>query len=119
MAKTIRKERFSITASLAIAVTAFLICGYVFGIPWFGFSGAFGKLLGSPPHSIKDVVLALLNFVPGIVIGGFVCYGTYKKMRWYSIVRDQRYCEHCEYDLTANESGICPECGTPVNSASS
>jgi hypothetical protein len=23
-------------------------------------------------------------------------------------------CAHCGYDLTANTSGICPECGTPV-----
>ena len=23
-------------------------------------------------------------------------------------------CQHCEYDLTGNTSGICPECGTPI-----
>jgi len=23
-------------------------------------------------------------------------------------------CEKCDYDLTGNESGICPECGTPI-----
>lgn len=27
-------------------------------------------------------------------------------------------CEHCLYDLTGNESGVCPECGAPVPSAS-
>jgi len=25
-------------------------------------------------------------------------------------------CVHCRYDLTANASGVCPECGTPVPS---
>ncbi len=29
-------------------------------------------------------------------------------------VRDPRYCVSCGYDLTANISGVCPECGTPV-----
>ena len=24
------------------------------------------------------------------------------------------HCPHCEYDLTANVSGICPECGNPI-----
>ena len=23
-------------------------------------------------------------------------------------------CENCGYDLTGNESGVCPECGTPI-----
>ncbi|MCA9253067.1 MAG: hypothetical protein KDA54_18215 [Phycisphaerales bacterium] len=26
-------------------------------------------------------------------------------------------CKHCDYDLTGNESGICPECGTPIVTA--
>ena len=24
-------------------------------------------------------------------------------------------CRHCGYDLTGNVSGVCPECGTPIN----
>lgn len=24
------------------------------------------------------------------------------------------HCEQCDYDLTGNTSGVCPECGTPV-----
>ncbi len=30
--------------------------------------------------------------------------------------RDKRsgHCRHCGYDLTANESGVCPQCATPV-----
>ena len=117
MAKTIKKKRCSIAVSLTVATAAFLIVGYVLGVPWLGFSPAFEKLLGNPPHSARDVVLALLNFVPGIAIGGFVGYGTFKRMRWRSMKRDQRYCEKCEYDLTGNESGFCPECGMAIKSA--
>jgi hypothetical protein len=27
------------------------------------------------------------------------------------------YCRSCGYDLTGNESGMCPECGTPIPDA--
>lgn len=29
--------------------------------------------------------------------------------------RKRGLCVHCEYDLTGNVSGVCPECGTPVS----
>jgi hypothetical protein len=28
--------------------------------------------------------------------------------------RPPRHCQTCGYDLTGNVSGICPECGTPI-----
>ena len=28
--------------------------------------------------------------------------------------RDARSCRRCDYDLTGNESGVCPECGTEI-----
>ena len=28
--------------------------------------------------------------------------------------RIEGVCRKCDYDLTGNESGVCPECGTPV-----
>ena len=28
--------------------------------------------------------------------------------------RIEGLCRKCDYDLTGNESGVCPECGTPV-----
>jgi len=31
--------------------------------------------------------------------------------------RDRRRCRRCDYDLTGNTSGICPECGTEVKDA--
>lgn len=34
--------------------------------------------------------------------------------RWRHRHRREGYCEKCEYDLTGNLSGVCPECGTPI-----
>jgi len=33
--------------------------------------------------------------------------------RWHRCRKDR--CLSCGYDITGNESGICPECGTPVS----
>ena len=35
---------------------------------------------------------------------------------WMHVASEKRqqlpgHCQHCGYDLTGNESGICPECG--------
>jgi hypothetical protein len=39
--------------------------------------------------------------------------------RWRTIRRGLREgcCQNCGYNLTANLSGVCPECGTPIASA--
>ncbi|HNO78673.1 MAG TPA: hypothetical protein PKN33_11490 [Phycisphaerae bacterium] len=34
---------------------------------------------------------------------------------WRSKPEHLNNCKNCGYDLTANESGVCPECGTNVN----
>jgi len=34
--------------------------------------------------------------------------------RWRPITPPLDHCLHCGYNLTGNESGVCPECSTPV-----
>jgi hypothetical protein len=43
----------------------------------------------------------------------------YEKARWRWIATSSDYCQSCGYNLTANVSGICPECGQPVPQADS
>ena len=33
---------------------------------------------------------------------------------WRSKPNQWNHCRHCDYDLTGNASGVCPECGTRV-----
>jgi len=37
--------------------------------------------------------------------------------RWQDTPRDRMLCEKCKYNLTGNVSGVCPECGTKVDTA--
>jgi len=48
----------------------------------------------------------------------FVCVAKGPRLRWRTGPRDagnypEGYCQQCGYDLTANRSGTCPECGAP------
>jgi hypothetical protein len=38
----------------------------------------------------------------------------YRGLRWRPVPDDAPYCRNCVYNLTGNESGICPECGSSV-----
>jgi hypothetical protein len=39
---------------------------------------------------------------------------TFRRSRWPSDLSTTRNCPPCAYNLTLNESGVCPECGTPL-----
>jgi len=58
----------------------------------------------------------------------FLAFATYPVIKGYPVMmvflrmglhrrrwlREHGLCVNCTYDLTGNESGVCPECGTPV-----
>lgn len=51
-------------------------------------------------------IVLLWAFGPGIIL-------LYKR-EWHRRAKLIRVCHKCDYDLTGNVSGVCPECGTPV-----
>ncbi|MCP4593487.1 MAG: hypothetical protein GY842_22345 [bacterium] len=91
MKTTIRRERHSVGASLAAAAFMF---PFLYVLVW---------LILSPPWSLVAVVLAC---IPTRMV--------YTSLRWEVLENDGRYCVTCGYDLTANESGTCPECGEAI-----
>jgi hypothetical protein len=62
-------------------------------------------------------VRALFHYVP-ITLVGILCYVwlTHLVKKWRA---NMNICIVCEYDLTGNVSGVCPECGTAVRPADS
>lgn len=57
------------------------------------------------------VVEAVLGI--GLALGGYFLGGRFGKRR---DDRDAaRRCRVCDYDLTGNQSGVCPECGTVIS----
>jgi hypothetical protein len=72
-----------------------------------------GKLRGwftVPYYQVLALGLAVSVTLAGIGLGG-VQLVRYVRRSW---ICDPGYCPSCRYNLTGNISGICPECGTPI-----
>lgn len=64
----------------------------------------------------KKMGYLLVIFLPLWV--PLVLVGVPSAILWWSDRRTPKgHCRSCDYDLTGNVSGICPECGTPVPDA--
>ncbi len=73
-----------------------------------GVMGEYGTLdsANSLFENLLTAVSPLLIAVPPTVI-------LFWRVRQHRIV-PLGYCQQCGYNLTGNESGVCPECATPV-----
>ena len=69
-------------------------------------------LFGSQVRLRKGKIIAL-PLLPVLLV-----IGVSTALLWY---RDRRppkgHCQNCDYDLTGNVSGVCPECGEPTPGA--
>ena len=62
------------------------------------------------PSNIRTDLYVLLSLVITVFAAGVF----YKKYRWRIVDDPSLFCIQCSYDLTGNESGVCPECGTEI-----
>jgi hypothetical protein len=89
--------------------------------------GGFGVLIGGcyvcipelySPTVSKNWYLLLLGVstIGGVVSGIWIVDATKRSFALATkrIRHQQRLCISCEYDLTGNVSGVCPECGTAI-----
>ncbi len=112
MAKRFRRVRFSASVSTAGAITALCLLLLV-EVSSFAI--------------VTDVVVMAFDYwdlLGSIVLYVAICFAiwltylvphkAFRLLRWRAVDRDAPYCLHCDYNLTGNVSGTCPECGTPI-----
>jgi hypothetical protein len=80
-------------------------------------------LSGPPPGSFYTPDTPNLRFRAALVPLWFLVVLAVIPLAWAALVRRRRrpppgHCRSCGYDLTANASGRCPECGTACASSS-
>lgn len=64
--------------------------------------------------TIKQVIVPFWPLVTVLAVPTCISW-----VRWHrNLRRAVGLCSKCGYDLTGNESGVCSECGTPVNAGS-
>ena len=82
--------------------------------PWF-IRSLFPRLRKDADQSIRGrwyIVLPL--YIPFFALGLIAVSGHLLPLVVYRLRRARSVCVQCEYDLTGNRSGVCPECGEPV-----
>jgi hypothetical protein len=78
-----------------------------------GIAAVLARLLARPgPASAASAPLppAELTIFAGMVVASALVL--WLLARWSRVPPDFTRCSACDYDLTGNESGVCPECGT-------
>jgi hypothetical protein len=87
------------------------IIGIISGVVVFIFSS---MLLGIAEQAVNGVILLLI----ALMLGAANCYSTMRLRRKKRELKNPQvgFCKKCHYNLTGNTTGICPECGTPINS---
>lgn len=94
-----RNRLFLLNAALPVLAGLALIMLEVRVLGWIG--------VAHPPFPRVLLIISALYIPPGLLSVG--AYGAMNPIRLAA-----GHCRNCEYDLTGNVSGVCPECGTGV-----
>jgi hypothetical protein len=102
------KKRLSLIPALTLASAAFLLLlplsGYLVYIALVPLV-ALGVFTRTPDGLIVGLLMAI-----AMLLAYLQARFVFMRLRWRFV--EPRYCIECEYDLTGNTSGVCPECGT-------
>ncbi len=101
-----RRQRMPFLLAILLAalvgfVIVFVIAGFVVPLVI--------SLIGL--HAPILVPLVILFAIP---IAFYVFRHVFSYFRWKWVLELGPSCLNCDYDLTGNVSGVCPECGTPI-----
>ena len=67
--------------------------------------------IGVPIEELSEGTLLCLATTVHVALAYALTRPIYRAARWQWVEYDGTSCPKCEYDLTGNISGICPECG--------
>lgn len=110
-----RRMRSRTPNPLAVALVPVIIgvCLGVYNL-WAYNVWAFGKYVGPPGGEVPWILLGIGSATWITGIGALLAYTLIIHGKiWRRLGLDRR-CSKCEYDLTGNVSGVCPECGEPT-----
>jgi hypothetical protein len=109
MSKKRRISRWSRRTSFLLASLSFPVL--VVGIVTRFFFGPDLRDFIRGEGDLETRVLYWVAFAGAVAVAYGVSVGIYRTCRWKKVLVDERYCSNCDYDLTGNVSGVCPECG--------
>jgi uncharacterized paraquat-inducible protein A len=98
--------------AVVVFLTSFVVAAVFLLQLWVAVFGVDGCRLrtGSLPWSV--VAGAYLG--SSLLLAYLPSRWVYSLMRWRRVQDNGERCAHCDYDLTGNVSGTCPECGRAV-----
>ena len=111
--KQVRVNRFNWFASTSIAAVIFI----VLLIPILGLAIWVVRLLWDIETLIGSNILSALAISVVGLTTYFLARCVFSLFRYRLIAVPITACDQCHYDLKANVSGVCPECGTPIERA--
>ncbi len=99
-----RRKRWPTAAAVLGAIPVFLLCLMPVLIGSILITSRFGNV-------VTDIIYLVLT-IPVVL---YPTVRAFQLLRWKKVINDGSICPICDYDLTGNESGVCPECGTVVD----
>ena len=106
MGRMVRKERLPRWGALGLAAACFLLLFCVIG-----------GCLNVPVFLIYGVgtVPTFLMAASATAAAAYICSrAVYSRLRWRLVEHLGSVCLRCDYNLTGNVSGVCPECGRVI-----
>ena len=87
--------------------------GAMFAWPYMSMTldGSISLILNTKASVVATLLLLNSGIIPLALAGAFLAS---RPQRRRDLRRELQLCQKCDYDLTGNVSGVCPECGTKI-----
>jgi hypothetical protein len=121
MVELLRTDMFSLGLRIAATVGIFTVCLAILFYLYAYYAVSSASVDNGQPRPLLLILSSalLLGLETGVAVGipmGLVAITAQRITIWRMGDRVKKgHCYGCGYDLTGNESGICPECGAAIS----